>query len=289
MIEQVEALAALAETGTMGAAGTRLRISQSAVSKRISVLEAQLDQRLIERRGRRVRLTSRGERLLERVRPLLAELRSVLSADIAESAAALVVGVSDSILGSYGAELLERGRRRIAGLELEIHAHRSPVAIDRVRAGEYALGLVAGMASPPSDLVAERIGDEPMVIVPSNLEPLRRRGGPLRVITLEAHSETWRSIEEAAKARGIEPVRTVEFAFGAVQMARAGLGHALVPRGVAVALRIPEDRMYPLPRGGIARPVTLVARKSTFARPLVQRFVEALEKQAPRLLTSGAR
>ena len=66
MIAYIEALAALADQGTMGKAGMRLRITQSAVSKRIAALETELGKKLVERRGRRLKLTPAGVRLLEK-------------------------------------------------------------------------------------------------------------------------------------------------------------------------------------------------------------------------------
>ena len=77
MIENLETLVTLSKTGTMMEASTAMRISQSAVSKRIAALERYYDRELIERHGRRVVLTHHGTRLVERVTPLLSELRSV--------------------------------------------------------------------------------------------------------------------------------------------------------------------------------------------------------------------
>jgi DNA-binding transcriptional LysR family regulator len=277
MFEQVMALSALAETGTMRAAGTKLHVSQSAISKRVASLESELDAKLVERQGRRAVLTPEGERLLERVQPLLSELRAALSEEEIEGGGRIAIGVSESILGSWGAELLARTCAQVPELEIELHAHRSPVAVDRVRGGEYALALCAGVAGGASELVIERLLVEPMVIVPSGLEPTRiPRRGPIDVLTLDTHSETWRSIASSARALRVRPVRTVENAFAAAAMARAGLGHGLVPIGVSDALHIPRDRLLKLPRRGLARPIALVARKSTFARPSIRRFVEVL-------------
>ncbi|MFZ8913437.1 MAG: helix-turn-helix domain-containing protein, partial [Pseudomonadales bacterium] len=60
MIENLETLVTLSKTGTMMEAATVLKISQSAVSKRVAALERQYDRALIERRGRRVVLTAYG-------------------------------------------------------------------------------------------------------------------------------------------------------------------------------------------------------------------------------------
>ena len=81
MIENLETLVVLSKTGTMMETGTVLKISQSAVSKRIAALERYYDRRLLEREGRRVVLTHHGTRLVEKVTPLISEMRSVFLED----------------------------------------------------------------------------------------------------------------------------------------------------------------------------------------------------------------
>ena len=61
MIENLETLIALSKAATMMEASTALRISQSAVSKRIAALERYYDRDLIQRHGRRV-----VQRIMER-------------------------------------------------------------------------------------------------------------------------------------------------------------------------------------------------------------------------------
>ena len=67
MIENLETLLALSRTGTMMEASTELRISQSAVSKRLATLEKYYDRKLIQKKGRRVELTQHGQRLVDRI------------------------------------------------------------------------------------------------------------------------------------------------------------------------------------------------------------------------------
>src|SRR5262245_62478904 len=77
MLEGLEALSALARFGTVSEAATRLRLTQSAVSKRLQSLQRAVGFPLIEPDGRRVRLTARGLDFVERARPLVAELRAL--------------------------------------------------------------------------------------------------------------------------------------------------------------------------------------------------------------------
>jgi DNA-binding transcriptional LysR family regulator len=56
---------------------TRVRLTQSAVSKRLQALQDAVGFQLVERDGRRVRLTARGLEFVQRARPLMAELRAL--------------------------------------------------------------------------------------------------------------------------------------------------------------------------------------------------------------------
>ena len=67
----------IAEAGSIARAGARLNVSQPAASRQILTLEAELDVRLFDRIGRRLRLTSEGEDLLRQSRRLLMEADSL--------------------------------------------------------------------------------------------------------------------------------------------------------------------------------------------------------------------
>jgi DNA-binding transcriptional LysR family regulator len=283
VLDHLETLAALAQAGTMTRAATRLRLTQSAVSKRIAALERETGHQLVEPQGRGVRLTPAGTRLLERTLPLMAALREALREEIAHQAGRLVLGVSESILASWGPPVLARVRRSLPRLELVINAHRSPVALERVRSGEYMLALCAGVGDEVPDLKAELLLEEPMVIVPSDLKPFRiASGDTLALFTIEPGSATWSSLERRLRRLGkrwnlkIEVARTLQSFAGIVQLARSGFGHGLVPAGVARALGLRPGDLVRLPAPGLTRPVSLVGRPTTLALPLVQNFRQAL-------------
>ena len=285
MIENIETLAALSETGTMTRAGTRLRISQSAVSKRIDALESAVGRKLIEPVGRRVRLTAAGIQLLEKTAPFMAALREAVADESPVQGSRLVIGISESILSSWGSRVLAGVVRAIPRLELDINAHRSPVVIDHVRSGEYMLAICADMREYSADMTSEPLVDEPMVLVPSGLTPFRlRRGTTLSVITIEPHATTWRHLEHRIRALSggwdirIDAVQTLQSFAGIVQMARSGFGHGLAPLGIARALGIPEEALIRFPDPGLSRPIALVGRSTTFARPIVRSFHRILRK-----------
>ncbi len=286
MLSYIEALEALSNTGTMGKAATRLRLSQSAISKRIASLEEKLGLTLIEKNGRRVNLTPEGRHLLERVQPLLAEFRSALQAEPSHHIGRLNLGISESVLSSWGARLLAATCNQLPSLNLEVHAHRSPVVVDRVLSGEYQLGIIAGAADQAQTLFVQEILREPMVLVPKNLERLPAKREGLNVITIESRSGTWSAIDKRFQSLGLVREREMESFFGVIQMALAGFGHGLVPWGVCEALRLESKTLGYFSTNELSRPVSLIARPSTIARQLPSSFLKTLVVMAPMTVTS---
>ena len=280
MIENLETLITLSKTGTMLETATVLKISQSAVSKRIAALERHYERALVERHGRRVVLTAEGTRLVEKVTPLVVELRSVFLEEPTLARGKIILGVSEAILASWGPQLFGRVRGSMPELEFEFHAQRSPIVLDRIRSGEYMAGLCTGSAEADTDLVSEVLRLEPMVILPSGLEAAPAlEVAELPVITIESRSGAWASIEDDMRRLGIRRKTSLESFFAVAQMALAGFGHGLVPRGVARTLGVPDARCIDLGRRGLNRPVRFVARKSMFSRPLVRNFHRALARE----------
>jgi DNA-binding transcriptional LysR family regulator len=278
MLDRLEALLALSQAGTMGRAAAALRVTQSAVSKRIAALESQLGLELIERQGRNVRLTTEALRLLSEARPLLLELRDVLRPREERREEALRLAATDSLLASWLPSALRAALDQLPALRLELHAHRGPVLLERVRSGDYVLGLCPA-GSGDADLVMRELAREPMVIVPARLLPL----SPCETVpvwSIEKHSLTWEAIETRLKrvrrtaGFAIEVEGRLESFTALVQVARAGFANALVPSGVARDLGVPRDRVLPVP--GLSRPIAAVARRSTFERPAVRSLLSVL-------------
>lgn len=279
MLSYIEALEALAASGTMLKAATRLRLSQSAVSKRIASLEAKLGTSLIEKNGRYVALTPEGRLLLERLEPLLIEFRSALQTEPPRTRGRLTLGVSESILSSWGAQALAAVCQQLPELDLELHAHRSPVVVDRVASGEYQLGLIAGFAEQAPSLYVKELLREPMVLVPNLLGALPKKLSGLEIISIEARSGTWSAIEKKCRSMGLVPEREMESFFAVVQMAQAGFGHGLAPWGVCQSLGLPRESLRVFPASELGRPISLIARPSTMARPIPAKFNSLLEEQ----------
>jgi molybdate transport repressor ModE-like protein len=92
-IRELRAFIAVAEEGSVSAAGRRLHVSQSAVSQTIQSLERQLGVRLLVRGAGGVTLTEAGTTLLRSARALIAQHDRALTEVTGQSPATLRVGV----------------------------------------------------------------------------------------------------------------------------------------------------------------------------------------------------
>ena len=261
-------------------ASTELRITQSAVSKRISTLERYYNRKLIQKKGRRVELTQHGQRLVDKLSPLLSELRDLFIDEVTSARGELILGVSDAILSSWGPSVFHEVREEMPEVSFVFHTHRTPAVLDRIRSGEFMVGVCTGSDNLDKDLQSEVLTKEPMVIIPSGLEPIEfPKKGELGVISIEDYSGAWRSFQDEAQKLRIKREVALESFFSVAQMAIAGFGHGLVPIGVAQTLKVPDECMINLDEKGLHRPVRFVARKSTYSLPIVASFYQLLVKK----------
>ncbi len=282
MLEGIDALVALHTLGTVSEAAARLRLTQSAVSKRIQALQAAVGVTLVEPDGRRLRLTPQAIDFLGRARPLVAELRGLIRPVAREPRPSFELALADSIASSWGPAVVRHALEALPGTRVELHAHRSVLVIESVRLGRYDIGLCT---QPPAakDLIHHPVVDEPLVLVHARLAPRVGRARPL--ITIEPTSATWRAIHPLLRAHHPHLLASrlvfVE-SFGAVlQMARAGFGDGLVPLGLATEARLARSSYREL--AGVARRVALLTRKTVHQLAGFLPFRDALARAAARL------
>jgi DNA-binding transcriptional LysR family regulator len=261
MLDGIEALVALEKFGTVSEAATRLRLTQSAVSKRIQALQQSVGFRIVEPDGRRVRLTAQGINFLERARPLLAELRGLTTPVESGSLTSFSLALADSIAASWGPGVVRRALQGLPRISVELHAHRSVLLIESVRLGRYHIGLCTDPLTA-KDLIHYPVFDEPMVLIYSAFAAKAQKTIPL--ISIEPGSATWRAVESSIKQHHPELLRRqlipVETFSAAVQMVKAGFGDGLAPLGLAMEMGLDRKCYRPLP--AIKRRVSLLTRKT---------------------------
>ena len=272
-MDGLRSLMAIAKHGTVSEAAVELRITQSAVTKRVQALENEIGYRVVERDGRRIRLTVSGLELISRAKPVLLEIESLKFLNKPKDTQKLSIGVADSIAASWGPKVLRRALSSIDQLKLEIHVHRSTLILENIRLGRYDLGLITSKESERG-LVSSQIFKEEMVLVRGR----KSLSVGDRLLTMETASATWREI--SIQVMNHSQLRKYSFEFvesfaAAAQMAREGFGHALVPAGIARSLGFHSDELLSLaPR--IHRHIQLVSRKTIFELEPVQRLCALL-------------
>src|SRR5262252_6859333 len=79
-LRQLEIIRAIADSGSFTAAGEKLHVSQSAITRQILPLEDELGEPVFHRIGRRIRITPAGESLLQLSHRVFQDLHDTVSA-----------------------------------------------------------------------------------------------------------------------------------------------------------------------------------------------------------------
>lgn len=182
----IEALVAVVESGTFSAAGERLGVAKSVISRRVSQLEQRLGSRLLHRTTRRLSLTDAGRNFYQRAVQILADLDdaeqgvSTASAElrgILKVAAPLSFGLAH--LSSALTDFLDQHPA------IEVSLDLNDRNVNLVEEG-FDLAVRIGELQD-STLVARRLGTSRMVTCASRAY-LERHGEPLHPDDLQRHT-----------------------------------------------------------------------------------------------------
>lgn len=187
--QSLKAFLTVAEAGSFSEAAHRLFLTQSAVSKRISILEQQLNCRLFDRIGRHIMLTEAGERLLPKAREIQLALKD---------AQTLVSNLDQQVTGrlSFAAShhislhrlppILKTFAQQYPEVSLDLRFDESELAYDSVLRGDIELALIT--LAPKADLriCSEQIWDDRLFYTVSKQHPLATQS-PLTLAQLNAY------------------------------------------------------------------------------------------------------
>lgn len=285
-LEELRLVAAIAEAGSLAAAGRRLGQAPPAVTRALAALEERLGVRLFERTTRKVHATEAGRRLAAQARRLLHDYEEAMAEAAGEAraprgrlrvAAPLVFGrrhvapivtafldaeplvSADLVLSDGNADLVEEGvdvAVRIGALRDAALVARRVGAIGRVLAASPAYLARRGTPAAPEDLA----GHETVLFSPSGAAP------------------EWRF---AACTVTIAPRFAVNAAEAAVAAAVAGRGITLA-LSYQVAEELADGRLVRLlpEHEAPPSPVHLVLPSARLLAPRTRAF---LDFAAPRL------
>lgn len=284
-LQQLRTFRAVADHLSFSAAAADLGISQPSVSYQVKELEAELGMPLLDRLGKRVRLTEAGQVLYSYARRILGlvdEAGLAFEQMQGLQRGRLRVGASTTV-GIYVVPLaLGAFKKRHPGLQVSLDIGGRESLQDRLLRGVIDLAVL----SPPvdtEDLVClPFMEDELVMVVPANHPLVGKTGLTLRdfrsesFLMREVGSGTREAVERAARRAGVQLKVGMELGSnGAIKHAvEAGLGVAVLSR-YAVELERREGELVVVDVQGfpIRRPWNIVHLRRQRLPAAVEAFI----------------
>jgi LysR family transcriptional regulator, nitrogen assimilation regulatory protein len=239
-VRQLEALLAVAETGSFTAAADHLRTVQSNVSEHVRQLEAELGVQLLVRGRRGTVPTEFGARVIERGRAIRSEIEALhkdLSMLQGLETGHATLGVVGTVSRLLVPMVVSEMRRSAPGLSLRLTEGASERLAGEVAERQLASAVVTEPVSDPR-LHVEHLRDEDLVaLVPSFLRPDWREPIALAELAREtlilppAGNPLRDEVETAAQAERVElrvPIE-VEGVRLIADLVSAGAGVSILP------------------------------------------------------------
>jgi DNA-binding transcriptional LysR family regulator len=183
---ETSAFVAVVEQKSFTKAAKQLGLSPPRVSEMVRQLEERLGVRLVERTTRSVAATTAGERLIERLRPALAEYQAAFEATNefrSKPAGLLRLTVAPPAADFVLAEAIPRFLALYPEISLDISVDG---ALTDIVTGRFDAGIRPG-ERVARDMIAVRVSDEMPNVVVAAPAYLKRRGEPKTPQELAAH------------------------------------------------------------------------------------------------------
>jgi len=281
----------VAQSGGFSRAGGRLNLSQSAASRQILALEADLGVSLFERIGRHIQLTSEGKDLLALSSRLLADadlLTERARALKGGESGTLTIAANPQLITALLAPFLPGYRKRHPGVELLIIEGGAADQRTRLERGEANLAL---MPAGDARLAGRLLSPVYTLAVVLKSHRLARRAvlevdeltsEPLLLMRREFGSRAW--FEAACQIAQVVPRVLLESttAHTLIEMAVVGYGIAIVPSTAAILN--PELRAMPLVLRGepVGQWSMICWSRRRLPPPYAERFADELVAHAKR-------
>lgn len=235
---------AIVDEGSFTRAAEREHVAQPAVSQQIARLEADLGERLFDRRGRAVTLTQAGHALVPHARAILAHVdhaRQDVAAITGLLTGHLAIGLVQPLPDTRFVHLIGSFQRSHPGIELTLVEDETDALLTALDDGRVDIALI-GLGRydrDPDDLDLRLIAREPVVVATHPDHPLAARDRvtlrALRhepLITLTPASKLRTTLDRACRDAGFSPDIAVETSHLDVVIALAAeqLGIAILPQ-----------------------------------------------------------
>ena len=163
--QNLKAFITVAEMGSFSEAADRLYLTQSAISKRIALLEQQIGKRLFDRIARQVSLTEAGNELLPRARRILQEYENALQAinDLSgEASGTLRLAISHHLGLHRLPPILKQFAQQYPNVTLDIEFMDSEKAYEQVLHGDSEVAVITLALEAHHNINSKVIWNDPL-------------------------------------------------------------------------------------------------------------------------------
>jgi DNA-binding transcriptional LysR family regulator len=293
-LNQLKSFAAIVREGSFTRAANKLFLTQPSLSHQIKMLETELGEQLLERRGRRVELTEAGRIVLaqaEQIFRCVEQIGQELAALRGLHRGRIHIGASDTTCLYILANVVQTFRTRFPGIVIHLTNRTSNEIVTLLKEGLIDFGIVTLPVSDPQVIVSPLMSLEDVAIC--------RRGHPLAtqypvsladlarypLLLLEEGSTSRALLDQHFAAAEIAP-DVIEL--GSIEVIKRyveiDLGVSIVPK-IAVTEELEEGLLQAFalpwlpPRG-----VGLVQRRNGYISAAEQMFLNLLQDRVQALL-----
>jgi len=166
-----------ARLGTMRAAGEKLNVAPSSISRQIAELESELGAQLVERGRRRLKLTEAGELAYHYYKERRAQQEAFVSH--VKELQSLTIGkisiaVGEAFISDGFSDALQQYMQRFQGISVRVTISNSNEVISMVAEDEAHLGMIFDTPTDPK-ISARILLPQPMKVIVNKEHPLANR------------------------------------------------------------------------------------------------------------------
>ena len=214
-LESLLLLTLVGELGSLGRAAERMKISQPAASKRLSMLERRLRLPLADRDTRGSALTTQGKAVCQWSARVLAEAESLMagvSALRADRDSELQLAASMTLAEHFVPQWIGALQRESPDVHLNLKVTNSEGVAALAARGQISIGFIEA-PTVPRGLSSRQVGSDRLAVVVAPSHPWARRRQPVQLTELartplivrEPGSGTRETLDRILAGAGIEP------------------------------------------------------------------------------------
>lgn len=288
-LQHLKTFVRVVDAGGVTRAAEQLALTQPAVSKQLSLLEAQLDAKLLVRQGRKLRLTPAGElfyNYARRIASLVDEAEVAVQQFYQPGQGEVRVGAVSTVGLTALPRVLAHFSAHYPDVRVHVQMGEIQDNVDRLLRGELELALVTVPVAHPqilsvplyrdavylvaSPAMADRL---PVPVTPEDLSSLD-------LISYQAPSRFRAYVDGVLEQHGVLPRVLMEFnSHEAIKaMVELGLGLAFMPASVTEP-EVAHGRLYTVPVTGLpdlSRVTSLILPTDGHSTPSLVHFLESL-------------